>query len=81
MQSRAGDAPGRGARRCPGLLDTGALPRMTVATRALDRSQVAMQTPIPGLSDRLRAWGFTGAAEREFTGGGARSSNASSPAR
>lgn len=51
------------------LLDAGVLPGMTVATRALDRSQVAMQTPIPGLSDRLHAWGFTGAAEREFTGG------------
>ena len=53
----------------PALPDATVLPGMSVTTRTLDRSQLAMQTPISGLSNGLRAWGFTGAREREFTGG------------
>jgi len=61
--------PDRARRGAPALLDPGMLPGMRVATRTLDSSQVALQTPIPGLANRLHAWGFTGAGEREFTGG------------
>jgi hypothetical protein len=52
----------------PPVMAASAVKGLAGDRRAVSLEDLAMDTPLPGLKDRLSTWGFEGASERELIG-------------